>query len=835
MYDDIGEKTTHSIPDFLSRYVIISQGTWQSSSTPGAVLVNMTFPKQLFNTGAYSVTQNINKLDGFVGLKAKVRVRIEVNSQPFQAGMLLLHYLPYSEYMQSHTQWFATNTSTDLVASTGCPHVIMNLANTTSMEFCTPYISPYLFFNLPTGQGSFGNVVISVLSPLSSSAASTASYTVWARFEDIDLRYPTDAPLTTNFAQIGTELSTMESRGTISSTVGAVGRAASAVLPWVGLGWLSSPVASLASGAESVLKMLGFSKPVVEAPVTRIKNSPTQYFFNHDGADTSHKLGLSAANALTQYSGWAGTDDDEMRLDLICSKPCYMKSFVWNTTQIADASIFLQPVSPLWTQTPNAIVPNAYARTTSLPLCAKVASLFSVWRGTMVYRFHVVKTQFHSGRLRVSFRPYAYVDGPTIQNMPAYAYTEEIDLSSGTDFTFEVPFVSVRPWMHTYYDLKTSLVSGDARNSATGTVQISVINPLVAAPTVSSSVDVVVFTYMKDAQFAAPLRSPYAPYGIPNVAQIGKARIVPSRPDSELVSERREVSLLPYSSCMGEVIASLRQYSKRFSFVSRSVINAIAPTATSPGSTGNGLVIFPWAPIIPNNGNISVSATGAQTPSYTNQYQISTAAPQTNIFQYVDIYSQLYSMFAFFRGSMRYKLTVSIPGSNYSPNLPVYIYINNVVNPDSGNWSPNMGIVPALNSGTSTNLGTGPIQPLFDVAPVTATTLKTGFAYQPGLTEARMVVYPNLEGMIEFEVPFHASGPFCPTTYGQNNPTNARSLFYPFPTVTVTGTQSAVGASGYTLAGCTIDIFRACGDDFSFGGLLGSPQNSIWYSAVNPT
>jgi len=307
MYDDIGEKTTHSIPDFLSRYVIISQGTWQSSSTPGAVLVNMTFPKQLFNTGAYSVTQNINKLDGFVGLKAKVRVRIEVNSQPFQAGMLLLHYLPYSEYMQSHTQWFATNTSTDLVASTGCPHVIMNLANTTSMEFCTPYISPYLFFNLPTGQGSFGNVVISVLSPLSSSAASTASYTVWARFEDIDLRYPTDAPLTTNFAQIGTELSTMESRGTISSTVGAVGRAASAVLPWVGLGWLSSPVASLASGAESVLKMLGFSKPVVEAPVTRIKNSPTQYFFNHDGADTSHKLGLSAANALTQYSGWAGT------------------------------------------------------------------------------------------------------------------------------------------------------------------------------------------------------------------------------------------------------------------------------------------------------------------------------------------------------------------------------------------------------------------------------------------------------------------------------------------------------------------------------------------------
>lgn len=286
---------------------------------------------------------------------------------------------------------------------------------------------------------------------------------------------------------------------------------------------------------------------------------------------------------------------------------------------------------------------------------------------------------------------------------------------------------------------------------------------------------------------------------------------------------------------MGEVIASLRQYSKRFSFLSRAVINAITPTATLPGSTGNGLVIFPWAPVIPNNGAITVSATGAQSPTYDNQYNISTTSPATTIFQYVDIFSQLYSMYAFFRGSVRYKVTVSRPGANYSATMPVYIYINNVVNPDSGNWSPNMGITPSINSGAATNLGTGPIQPLYDIAPVTATTLKTGFAYQPGLAEARMVVYPNLEGMIEFEVPFHASGPFCPTNYGQNNPTNARSLFYPFPTVTITGTQSAVGATGHTLTGCTLDVFRACGDDFSFGGLLGSPQHSIWYSAINPT
>jgi hypothetical protein len=786
------------------------------------------------------VTQNINKLQGFVGLKAKVRVRIEVNSQPFQAGALMLHYVPYSEYMQSHAQWYSTGTTTDTVAASGCPHVVMNLANTTSMEFCTPYISPYLFFNLPTGQGSFGNVVISVLSPVSSLIDSSVSYTIWAKFEDIDLRFPTDAPLTTNFAQMGTELSAMESRGTISDTVGSVGRAVSSVLPWVGLGWLSSPIASLSNGAEKILKNLGFSKPAIEAPVTRVKQAPTQYFLNHDGSDTTHKLALSAENALTQFSGWAGTDIDEMRLDYIASRPCFMTAFNWTVGQAADTSIFLQAVSPLWAQQPNTQVIGAYARSTSMPLCARVASLFSTWRGTMVYRFHIVKTQFHSGRLRISFRPYVYADNTTIQDMPAFAYTEEVDLSSGSDFTFKVPFVSVRPWLQTYYDLKTSLVSGDARNSASGVVQISVINQLVNAPAVSSSVEVLVFASLEDGQFAAPVLSPYTPYAIPNVAQIGdqaqigKPCLVPTTPDSTAVN-RSDLSLLPYASCMGEVVSSFRQMLKRFSLVSRVSLGATYPaTATQPGSSCNGVVIFPWAPVIPQNGTITVAASGAQTPTYFNQYTfVNGANPQTNIYQYPDIYSQLYPLFSFFRGSIRYKIAITYPTTAYNPALPVYVYINNMINPAYETWSPVMQIT---STGSSTNLGTGPVQPLFDLPPQTTTTQKTGFAYQPGLAESRMIVFPDKEGLIEFEVPFHATGPFCPTNYGQNNPTNTRSIYTPFPTVTITGTSNPTGgpASGATLAGCSLEIFRAVGDDFSFGGLLGAPSHALWYSGVNP-
>lgn len=839
-YDNCMPADSHSLTQILSRPIILKQGTWASSSTRGDVLAYMKFPQDLFGNysgAAFQVTQNLNKVDGFVALKARVRIRVEVNSQPFQAGVLMMHYIPYADYMNSHTQWISTSTSANTTAASGCAHVLMNLANTTSMEFVTPYISPYLFFNLATGQGSFGHVAVSVASPLASAASSSASYTIWANFEDVQLRYPTDAPTTTQYAQVGAEIANRTRRGAISGAVGGVGRAISDVLPYVGLGWLSSPARMLSNTAEHVLNILGFSKPTVEAPNTIVKSSPTRYMLNADGADTSHKLGLCANNELATISGWAGTDHDEMRLDYIVSRPNYCRAFEWKTTDNADDSIFSMPVSPLWTQSTSARSANNYARETRLTQVAKVASLFGLWRGTMVYTFHVAKTQFHSGRLRVSFRPYVYdvtkaTDSKFI-NMPAYAYTEEIDLSAGTTFTFKVPFVSVRPWMHTQYDLDTTIVSGDARNCATGTVQVSVINPLMAASTVSSTVEALVFVHMEDAQFAIPTKSLYLPYGTPNVAQVGGARVVRTKESAQTMDiPLREVSLAPYSSCIGETHASLRQLLKRFAYVGSIKLGKLQSSVSKIGSSGNGFVVFPWAPVVAPNNTVENTA-GIMKPKYSNSWSY-TQTGTTTVLQVQDLYSSVYAMYAFFRGSMRIKIVLREKGANFGSDLPIRIYINNMAMPASGNHSPFMTQDVASDFGSGDNLGTGPLQVLWDVAKTTASgeANKTGFIYQPGFAEDAMVLRFDLEGCVEFEVPYHASGHMCPTSYGNYTPVNTRSIFYPIPTVTVAGIGLSTGKA--TLDGCVFDIYRAIGDDFSFGGLVGVPNHLYWESAVDP-
>jgi len=181
---------------------------------------------------------------------------------------------------------------------------------------------------------------------------------------------------------------------------------------------------------------------------------------------------------------------------------------------------------------------------------------------------------------------------------------------------------------------------------------------------------------------------------------------------------------------------------------------------------------------------------------------------------------------------MRYKLVVAVKGATYDDSLPINIYIN-ITNPAvPGNLVPNMGRTPAASAGASTNLGTGPMQILFDIPVVTSSGTKVGFAYQPELGSYKLAIIPGFEGTIEFEVPFHCTGHMAPTNYGAFDQTSARSIFFPYPIVTVIGSTTPSGAA--VLAGSSLDLYRAVGDDFSFGGLIGSPQHALWQSTIDP-
>jgi len=781
----VGRKSEHTIQDFLKRPVVMKQGLWGATAVEGTELWSANFPGDLL-----AFAQNTAKVTGFVGMRARVRVRVQMNSQPFQQGMAVLSFLPYSQYMPQHTAWFykslpvSAPTGADMVAVCGLPHTILNLANQTAVEFITPYISPYIYVNLVTGQGSFGRVTLNAMTPIGSNSATNVSFTVWANFEDVELVWPTDAPVSTNWAQVGGELSAMERTGVISSTISSIGSAASSILPMVGLQSLAKPVSLFSTAASNIFKLFGFSKPSVQAPVTRVLQAPARYFLNYDGSDTGHKLGFSAGNELQTFSGFAGTDNDEMSLSYIAARPTYIDSFEWSTNDNEDKQLWSKPLTPFALGIKGAATNTDKAVVDRLSPAARLATFFAMWRGDFVFDFHFVKTQNHSGRIRISSRLYNYTTASTTLNdMPGFTETADIDLSAASTVRFRVPWAAVRPWLLSEIDRGISLTSGDALNYCMGQIQISVLNKLVCAPQCQTTVPVVVFAHMDNAQFAVPINPTTLPYGLPaeGVVLDGSAQVGGVEKSQEVSEDQkslRGVNIPPGSMCTGELVTSARQLIKRFTPIAVGTFTALPPTGSSTGASGNSYVLRPWKP--------STVPTGTISPTLPN-------------YSYTDFFSHLAPMFAFARGSMRFKLVLTEFPDKFDPSIPFTVTINNST----------------LNKTASNPVGISSDAIFTPIRDTPNTTPPLSKVFVVGFGGAGIPVYLDKESTVEFEVPYYSTGHMVASYYGTDSLANHRGSITPLPYVTISHPQMVGGS--YTL-------YRACGDDFSFGGLLGSPQ-----------
>lgn len=106
------EDRIHSIKDFLSRPIIIATNLWSASDPVEKQLYTANFPEVLISNAMYQ-----DKLKGFVGLRATLVVKVQVNSQPFQQGRLMLQYIPYAQYMPNRV----TLINETLQGRSGCP------------------------------------------------------------------------------------------------------------------------------------------------------------------------------------------------------------------------------------------------------------------------------------------------------------------------------------------------------------------------------------------------------------------------------------------------------------------------------------------------------------------------------------------------------------------------------------------------------------------------------------------------------------------------------------------------------------------------------------------
>lgn len=525
-----GDALPHTVVDFLSRPIEAQNFTWNTSDAAGQELgVRTLLPEDWLSTPMVR-----EKLSGFAFLKCGFKIRVQVNAMPFHQGRLLIIFDPLFQQMQ-----YIPSNIRHFGGVTGFHRVDLDLSESTGAELHVPFRCNLPYFDLVRAIGHLGVVRIFVYSQLA--GALPVEGTVWIEATDISVQMPTGvAPFPRAIAQgefpesektkdprashatIGVQADPLaidapefeyaddeyyEGDITIPQNVEvkeqqagpsmwnsgkrgwgergfSVARSICNALvgvPAIGsFGLIGSWVSGL---AENVCSLYGWSKPRDVAKTTRIVPAFATDMVNFNGDSKAKVLALDSKNRAVIPKEVFGTDADEMALSHVLARPVFTARFTQDTTQVPNQIIFKWPVSPAacykTTFGPFKVKLNTY-----LSYCSE---MFKAWRGGIKYHFKVVKTRFHSTRIRIFFVPGVFEDTDITLIDTNKIYSKVVDIRDLTSFDFEVPFVYNQPWM----SLKEvdPLFDQLSESLPTGMIYVEVLNTLVVGGGASNSIE----------------------------------------------------------------------------------------------------------------------------------------------------------------------------------------------------------------------------------------------------------------------------------------------------------------------------------------------------------
>jgi hypothetical protein len=151
-----------------------------------------------------------------------------------------------------------------------------------------------------------------------------------------------------------------------------------------------------------------------------------------DRPEYINKLTIDSSQEVTVDPAVSGINfGDELAISKIAQRETYLTQFTWDFSQGVDASLFHVKVSPLL----HALVPGLVNTRAIYPTALEYASLpFQYWRGGIKFRFEVVCSKFHKGRMRIVYDPTTV---PTVTNFNQN-YQHILDLDSSMDLEIDV-------------------------------------------------------------------------------------------------------------------------------------------------------------------------------------------------------------------------------------------------------------------------------------------------------------------------------------------------------------------------------------------------------------
>lgn len=495
----------HSLKSFFERPLIIKRGSWNTSHASTTLLNFFRIPDSFLQLPLIT-----SKVRGFLGFKGTAIVKLQVNTNRFQMGRLVMNYFP-----QGDSLTVKRNISDKhLMYITQLPRIDFDAATDSEVTFEIPFINTDLMFNVRSGQGNSGQVQLFVYEPLAVvSGELTADYTIWLSFKDVELTFPTipsgfvaQSGIVSRRKKKASNPSNVEQdterEGPISSILSASSKFVSSFQNVPILSSYAGPTSWFLSCASKAASAFGFSNPLnVRPQIVTVQQSMSRSI-NDSGLDNSINLGLNEDNSIAHLPGFAGSDVDELSMQHVLSIPTFFFRQSWNDLSSAGDQLVAFSLCPdyfILNAGVNFPIVGGTPTTVYNPTpVGYFGKLFKYYRGSIKITMKIVKTEFHTGRLLIGYSPSFGTDPTHTNDDMNYIHREVVDLRYSNEITIVCPYASTRPWLPI--------------SQPYGNFYVNVLNDLRHPDTVPVAVALLFeISCAEDFEFSVPIPCQFAP------------------------------------------------------------------------------------------------------------------------------------------------------------------------------------------------------------------------------------------------------------------------------------------------------------------------------------
>jgi hypothetical protein len=357
--------------------------------------------------------------------------------------------------------------------------------------------------------------------------------------------------------------------GPISQPASAIAHATGLLSKLPVIGKYMTATSMISSAIGSVASLFGFTNVPVIDPVHAFTPHPLPHHASPEISTTIEKLTLDPKNELTIDPSSMGADlGDELLISKFVGRECLLTTFDWSSSNVVNDLLFNIGIFPGYQK--NAAIytgpTQSIVYTTPLYMISK---LFAYWRGDITIRLKFIASQFHRGRVRISWDPVG--DIANTVDSTTEVFTKIVDIAECSDVSITIPYMQPTAFLDSPMSLYNRFGTVPLTKNVfeNGVLTVRCLTDL-SAPTATSTVTVLVFVRgAENMEFACPRYpdldkrlSPYAPQGETLNYDASEEdetymALEPSCPPESL-----------YLDYHGECIKSLRTLLRRFNILS---------------------------------------------------------------------------------------------------------------------------------------------------------------------------------------------------------------------------------------------------------------------------